>query len=127
MPASIASGGGLDKIAIKRMLRAFGHRDASEKWHGRPNLLRLLLAVWALIASSGVALSDQPQEIKIGYLRQVPSRIRISLIDVPAGNDGLAGAQLATEDDNATGRFLNQHYTLIERLLGEGDDPVGAP
>ena len=34
--------------------------------------------------------------------------------------------QLATEDDNTTGRFLNQHYTLIEKLLGEGDDPVAA-
>ena len=41
-------------------------------------------------------------------------------------NDGLAGAQLATEDDNATGRFLNQRYTLIEKLLGENDDPVAA-
>src|SRR6202040_2314124 len=51
---------------------------------------------------------------------------RTSLIDVPAANDGLAGAQLATEDDNATGRFLNQHYTLLEKLVGEGDDPVAA-
>jgi ABC transporter substrate binding protein (PQQ-dependent alcohol dehydrogenase system) len=82
--------------------------------------------MFALIASAGTALSDQPQEIKIGYLRQAPSRIRISLIDIPAGNDGLAGAQLATEDDNATGRFLHQHYTLVEKLLGEGDDPVAA-
>src|ERR1700688_614055 len=50
----------------------------------------------------------------------------MSLIDVPAGNDGLAGAQLAIEDDNTTGRFLNQHYTLVQTLLGEGDDPVAA-
>jgi ABC transporter substrate binding protein (PQQ-dependent alcohol dehydrogenase system) len=89
-------------------------------------LLRLLIGMFALMASGGTALSDQPQEIKIGYLRQAPSRIRISLIDIPAGNDGLAGAQLATEDDNATGRFLHQHYTLVEKLLGEGDDPVAA-
>jgi ABC transporter substrate binding protein (PQQ-dependent alcohol dehydrogenase system) len=89
-------------------------------------LLRLLLGVCVLVALSGAGLSDQPLEIKIGYLRQAPSRIRISLIDVPAGNDGLAGAQLAIEDDNTTGRFLNQHYTLVETLLGEGDDPVAA-
>jgi ABC transporter substrate binding protein (PQQ-dependent alcohol dehydrogenase system) len=89
-------------------------------------LLRLLLGVCVLIALSGAGLSDQPLEIKIGYLRQAPSRIKISLIDVPAGNDGLAGAQLAIEDDNTTGRFLNQHYTLVETLLGEGDDPVAA-
>lgn len=89
-------------------------------------MLRLLVAVCALIASGGAVLSDEPLEIKIGYLREVPSKIRISLIDVPAGNDGLAGAQLATEDNNATGRFLNQRYTLVETLLGEGDDPVAA-
>ncbi len=89
-------------------------------------MLRLLVAVSALMVSSGAALSDQPLEIKIGYLRETASRIRISLIDVPAVNDGLAGARLATEDDNATGRFLNQHYTLIEKLLGEGDDAVAA-
>ena len=89
-------------------------------------MLRLLLGVCALVALSGAGLSDQPLEIKIGYLRQAPSRIKISLIDVPAGNDGLAGAQLAIEDNNTTGRFLNQHYTLVETLLGEGDDPVAA-
>ena len=89
-------------------------------------MLRLLLGVCVLVALSGAGLSDQPLEIKIGYLRQAPSRIRISLIDVPAGNDGLAGAQLAIEDDNTTGRFLNQHYTLVETLLGEGDDAVAA-
>jgi ABC transporter substrate binding protein (PQQ-dependent alcohol dehydrogenase system) len=89
-------------------------------------LLRFLIGVFALVALSGAGLSDQPAEIKIGYLHQTPSRIRISLIDVPAANDGLAGAQLATEDDNATGRFLNQRYTLIEKLVGEKDDPAAA-
>ena len=87
--------------------------------------MRVLVAVCALIVS-GMALADQPLDIKIGYLHQAPSRIRISLIDVPAANDGLAGAQLAIEDDNATGRFLNQRYTMIEKLVGEGDDPVAA-
>jgi ABC transporter substrate binding protein (PQQ-dependent alcohol dehydrogenase system) len=98
----------------------------TKTFYGRRDLLRLLLGIFALLALSGVGLSEQPQEIKIGYLHQAPSRIRISLIDIPAANDGLAGAQLATEDDNATGRFLNQRYTLIEKLLGEGDDPVAA-
>jgi ABC transporter substrate binding protein (PQQ-dependent alcohol dehydrogenase system) len=89
-------------------------------------VLRLLIAFCVFIALNGTGWSDQPLEIKIGYLRQQPSRIRISLIDVPAANDGLAGAQLGTEDDNATGRFLNQHYMLVDKLLGENDDPVAA-
>jgi ABC transporter substrate binding protein (PQQ-dependent alcohol dehydrogenase system) len=92
----------------------------------RLDLLRLLIGFFALIALCGTGLSAQPLEIKIGYLHQAPSRIRISLIDVPAANDGLAGAQSAIEDNNTTGRFLNQRYTLIEKLLGENDDPVAA-
>src|SRR5260370_41835770 len=94
--------------------------------YGRRDLLRLLLGICALIAFGGAGLSDQSLEIKIGYLRQAPSKIRISLIDIPAGNDGLAGAQLATEDDNATGRFFKQRYALVDKLLGEGADPVAA-
>jgi ABC transporter substrate binding protein (PQQ-dependent alcohol dehydrogenase system) len=89
-------------------------------------LLRVLIGIIVLIASSGIGLSDQPLEIRIGYLHQAESRIRISLIDVPAANDGLAGAQLGIEDDNNTGRFLNQHYTLVDKLIGENDDPVVA-
>ena len=87
-------------------------------------MLRILVAVAVLLVSCGAGLSEPALEIKIGYLGETPSRIRLSLIDVPAANDGLAGAQLAAEDDNATGRFLNQHYTLIEKVLGEGEDPV---
>ncbi len=89
-------------------------------------MLRILVAVAVLLVSCGAGLSEPALEIKIGYLGETPSRIRLSLIDVPAANDGLAGAQLAAEDDNATGRFLNQHYTLIEKVLGEGEDPVAA-
>ena len=94
--------------------------------HWRLDLLRLLIGVFALVALSGTGWSDQPMEIKIGYLHQAPSRIRISLIDVPAANDGLAGAQLGIEDDNTTGRFLNQRFTLIDKPVGENDDPVAA-
>jgi ABC transporter substrate binding protein (PQQ-dependent alcohol dehydrogenase system) len=90
-------------------------------------LLRIFLAVCVLAISSGAGRSaDEPVDIKIGYLRQVPSKLRLSLIDMPAPNDGLAGAQLAIDDDNATGRFLNQRYTLIEKTLSESDDPVTA-
>jgi ABC transporter substrate binding protein (PQQ-dependent alcohol dehydrogenase system) len=89
-------------------------------------LLRLLIGLLALVVSSEAGFSDQPVEIKIGYLHQPPSRIRISLIDVPAANDGLAGAQLAIDDDNATGRFLGQRYQLIDKPVGANDDPAAA-
>ncbi len=89
-------------------------------------MLRLLIGLLALVISSDAGVSDQPVEIKIGYLHQPPARIRISLIDVPAANDGLAGAQLAIDDDNATGRFLGQRYQLIDKPIGDNDDPAAA-
>jgi ABC transporter substrate binding protein (PQQ-dependent alcohol dehydrogenase system) len=89
-------------------------------------MLRLLLGLVVLIALGETGLSDQPAEIKLGYLHQPLSRIKISLMDVPAANDGLAGAELAIEDNNATGRFLNQHYTLIDKLVRDNDDPAAA-
>jgi ABC transporter substrate binding protein (PQQ-dependent alcohol dehydrogenase system) len=98
----------------------------ASQWYWRLDLLRLLIGFFLLIAFSGTGLTDEPLEIKIGYLHLAPSRIRLSLMDVPAANDGLAGAQLAIEDDNATGRFLKQRYSLIEKLVGENDDPVAA-
>jgi ABC transporter substrate binding protein (PQQ-dependent alcohol dehydrogenase system) len=87
---------------------------------------RILIGFCILIALYGTGWADQPLEIKIGYLHQPESKIRISLIDVPAANDGLAGAQLGLDDDNGAGRFLNQHYTLVDKIVGQNDDPVAA-
>jgi ABC transporter substrate binding protein (PQQ-dependent alcohol dehydrogenase system) len=92
----------------------------------RLDLHRLLIGFFLLFVWTGIARSDPAQDIKIGYLHQPLSRIKISLIDIPAPNDGLAGAQLGIVDDNTTGRFLNQHYTLIEKEVRENDDPVAA-
>jgi ABC transporter substrate binding protein (PQQ-dependent alcohol dehydrogenase system) len=88
-------------------------------------LLRRLIALclfWGLASSSPAA--DQT-EIKIGYLHVAPSRIRLSLMDIPAENDGLAGAQLAIDDNMTTGRFVDQRFTLLDKLFRPGED-VGA-
>jgi ABC transporter substrate binding protein (PQQ-dependent alcohol dehydrogenase system) len=58
-----------------------------------------------------------PIEIKVGYLHARESKERISLLDVPADNDGIAGAELALDDNNTTGRFINQHYSLIAKTI----------
>src|SRR5258708_34441371 len=70
------------------------------------DVLRLLLGICALIASIGAGLSDESLEIKIGYLPEPPSRIRISRFDVPAGNQGIALAQLASLDAMLTALCL---------------------
>jgi len=50
----------------------------------------------------------------------------ISLLDQPAANNGIAGAQLAVQDNNTTGRFLNQSFSLEAIKLADGADPATA-
>ena len=80
--------------------------------------------------SSGIlatcAAAAEPTEIAIGYLGQAGIKQKLSLIDQPAENDGVAGAQLAIEDNNTTGKFLNQRFALQEIRLKQGDDVAKA-
>ena len=79
---------------------------------------------FALLATG--ALADDPVEIGIGYLHRARIKPTLSLIGVPADNDGVAGARLAIEDNNTTGKFLNQRFTLDEKRLKDDDDPAAA-
>jgi ABC transporter substrate binding protein (PQQ-dependent alcohol dehydrogenase system) len=79
-----------------------------------------------VLASLVPARAQAPVEIAIGYLHQPLAKSAISLLEVPAGNDGLAGAELAIDDDNTTGKFLDQHFTLAPAELKDGDDPGAA-
>jgi ABC transporter substrate binding protein (PQQ-dependent alcohol dehydrogenase system) len=87
-------------------------------------LIRLLLAGTLLFAWTS-ALAD-PVEIKIGYLRRPEPKTSLSLVQVPPENDGIAGAQLAINDNNTTGRFLNQRFALEDVRLNETDDAAAA-
>jgi ABC transporter substrate binding protein (PQQ-dependent alcohol dehydrogenase system) len=78
--------------------------------------------VSALISTLATA---EPLAVKIGYLgRADKKKATISLIDFPPNNNGVAGVRLALEDNNTTGKFLNQHFSLEEVRIKEGDDPV---
>jgi ABC transporter substrate binding protein (PQQ-dependent alcohol dehydrogenase system) len=72
------------------------------------------------------ALAAEPVDIGIGYLGHAGVRSTLSLVQQPADNDGLAGARLAIEDNNTTGKFLNQHFTLHEVRIKDGDDVAQA-
>jgi len=63
-------------------------------------------------------------EMKIVYLREPESKARLSLIDIPADNSGLAGAQLAINDNNTTGRFLDQQFSLEDVRTSPADKPA---
>jgi ABC transporter substrate binding protein (PQQ-dependent alcohol dehydrogenase system) len=84
-----------------------------------------LLVLYALLVSASAFAAD-PVEIRIGYLRVPESKAAISLLDVPPADDGVAGAKLAIQDNNTTGRFLNQKFSLEEVRLKEADDPAPA-
>jgi ABC transporter substrate binding protein (PQQ-dependent alcohol dehydrogenase system) len=86
---------------------------------------RHLIAACLLLALTSVTLA-QPVEIKIGYLRRAEVKAAISLLDLPPADDGIAGAKLAIEDNNTTGKFLGQRFTLEDVKLKDADDPVAA-
>jgi ABC transporter substrate binding protein (PQQ-dependent alcohol dehydrogenase system) len=87
---------------------------------------RLLVGIMGLGALANAALAADRVEIGIGYMSRAAIKPTLSLVEQPAENDGEAGARLAIEDNNTTGRFLNQHFTLEEIHLKEGDDPAKA-
>jgi ABC transporter substrate binding protein (PQQ-dependent alcohol dehydrogenase system) len=89
-------------------------------------LIRTLFVAAAFCVLASEIAATQTTEIKIGYLRQGGARTAISLLDIPAPDDGVAGAKLAIEDNNTTGAFLNQRFTLDEIRLKDEDNPAAA-
>src|SRR4030088_974451 len=89
-------------------------------------MIRLLVGIIGLGALANAALAADPAEIGIGYISRAAVKPTLSLVEQPAENDGIAGARLAIEDNNTTGKFLNQHFTLEEVRLKEGDDVAKA-
>src|SRR5215475_1107125 len=89
-------------------------------------MIRQLIGAIGLSVVATHVLAAEPLEIGIGYLRHAGARSTLSLVEQPADNDGIAGAQLAIEDNNTTGKFLNQHFTLNEVRLKQGDDVAAA-
>ena len=89
-------------------------------------MIRLLVGAIAVGALTSAALAADPLEIKIGYLNYAGIRSTLSLVQQPADDNGVAGARLAIEDNNTTGRFQNQHFSLDEIRLKADDDPAKA-
>jgi len=94
---------------------------------GSTALIRFeVLALVILLSLDLAAHAQDALDIKIGYLRRAQHQETISLVQMPAPDAGLAGAQMAATDNNTTGRFLNQRYSLIDLHLKTGDDAATA-
>jgi ABC transporter substrate binding protein (PQQ-dependent alcohol dehydrogenase system) len=89
-------------------------------------MIRRLLGAIALSVAATHALAAGTVEIGIGYLGHAGVKTKLSLVEQPFDNDGVAGARLAIDDNNTTGRFLNQHFSLEQLRLKDGDDVVKA-
>src|SRR5271170_1923910 len=99
--------------------------------HGRPktgdfrelDVVRPIAWLCVAVTLMSSCSAAQSADVVIGYLREPHSKIRISQIDVPAENDGVSGAKLAIDDDNTTGRFMGQSFSLVERTLEKDEAP----
>ncbi|MGJ4930126.1 ABC transporter substrate-binding protein [Bradyrhizobium sp. HKCCYLS2038] len=85
-------------------------------------LARSLIGAIGLIAAATAARAADPVDIAIGYLGRAGVPQTLSPLDQPAADDGVAGARLAIEDNNTTGKFLNQRFTLIDRRVKDDED-----
>ena len=89
-------------------------------------MIRWLIGAIAVCAMTPPALAADPVTIGIGYLGQAGIKATLSPVEMPADDDGLAGARLAIEDNNTTGKFLNQQFKLEDLRLKTGDDAAKA-
>ena len=66
-------------------------------------------------------------KVPIGYLKQEVKRpIPLSRLHVEPEDYGVAGAEMALKDNNTTGRFTKQDFTLDVERVPIGGDAVGA-
>ncbi len=86
--------------------------------------MRLVLALLLLVLPA--AALAEPLAVKVGVLRETHSRETLSILDIPADDDTLAGALLGAADNNTTGKFTNQTFEAVDEKLDDGDDVVAA-
>ena len=68
--------------------------------------MRLVLALLLLVLPA--AALAEPLAVKVGVLRQAHSRETLSIQDIPAEDDALAGALMGAADNNTTGKFTGR-------------------
>jgi ABC transporter substrate binding protein (PQQ-dependent alcohol dehydrogenase system) len=56
--------------------------------------------------------SKEELQVKLGYLRAYEPQLSLSVLDLAPRDEGVAGANVAISDNNTTGSFLGQAYSL---------------
>jgi ABC transporter substrate binding protein (PQQ-dependent alcohol dehydrogenase system) len=89
-------------------------------------LCALLVVTFALCPALSQSAAAEPLTVKVGVIREAHSRETISILDIPPTDDFIAGARMATDDNNTTGRFLDQSFSIVDAKLAPGEDAVAA-
>ncbi|MDX2265856.1 MAG: ABC transporter substrate-binding protein [Hyphomicrobiales bacterium] len=97
----------------------------------RAFLSRTVVLCAAIITTAGVSHAQAPQpapiKIDIAYIKVATEKaLPLSRLDNPLPDDGFAGARLALNDNNTSGRFLKQEFVLTEVTVPVGGDAVAA-
>ena len=84
----------------------------------------LLLVFFVLAAALAPAASPAGEEmVQIGWLSRVVKRtLPLSYLDQPPQDEGIQGARLGIADNDTTGHFTGQSFTLTEAIVPEDRD-----
>ena len=105
-----------------------------------PNTLKAFIVLFAFAVNAAGAFAQeaaQPAapkakaekpvtEIGIGYLRAYEPQLALSILDVAPRDEGVAGAEVAIGDNNTTGAFLGQKFSLDVTEVKPDADVVAA-
>ncbi|MCH9699301.1 MAG: ABC transporter substrate-binding protein [Gammaproteobacteria bacterium] len=88
-------------------------------------LLTIFVMLVLTASYSQTVLAADPQTIHIDYIAQIPeTRLSASSLDKIIQDRGIRGAELAINDNNTTGQFLNQQYVLNVINLSPNQNPL---
>jgi ABC transporter substrate binding protein (PQQ-dependent alcohol dehydrogenase system) len=87
--------------------------------------MKSLAAALFFVLSVAPAAADA-LDLKVGVLREPHSRETLSILDIPAADDTLAGALLGAADNNTTGKFTNQTFAAVDQTVDAGADVAAA-
>jgi len=112
------------KIVRPPTVRAVEGAGGRGGFRGLDAFRALFAATVALLATLVEPAYADPLAVKVGVMREAHSRETISILDIPPADDFVAGARMAMDDDNTTGRFLDQSFSVVDVKLAPGDDPI---
>jgi ABC transporter substrate binding protein (PQQ-dependent alcohol dehydrogenase system) len=93
----------------------------------RTALTFVAVAVLGIAGSWGAPVAQDFRRIPIAYVSQVLERPpKLSNLDLPPPDEGIAGGQLSIRDNNTTGKFLEQEFSLKALSVPPDGDAMAA-